>query len=59
MKRPKFKIALLDEFNYPIARYELEIEGETTEESVRKSLDDKVSQLTILIQHIERDGSGS
>ena len=54
----KFKLALLDEFGYPISRYELNINGEINEDSVRDAIQKNIPEITILMRAIENEGNG-
>lgn len=53
----KFKLALLDEFGYPISRYELNVEGEINEDSVRQAVEKNIPEITILMRAIENEGN--
>lgn len=56
MTKVGFRLAILDEFGYPISRYDLNIDGEISEDSVRKALDEKVSEITIVMRAVENEG---
>jgi hypothetical protein len=53
----KFKLALLDEFGYPISRYELNIDGEINEDTVRQAVEKNIPEITILMRAIENEGN--
>lgn len=56
MSKVGFRMAILDEFGYPISRYDLNIQGEIAEDSVRKAIEEKISEITIVMRAIEDEG---
>ncbi len=59
MDKIKFKIALLDDFSYPISRHILWVETPVTEKSVMKALEEIIPEITNSMSEIEKEESGS
>lgn len=56
MGRVQFKLAILDEFGYPISRYDLEVDGELDETSILKAIEKNINEITIVMRAVENEG---
>lgn len=55
MDKIKFKIALLDDFSYPISRHILLVETPVTEEGVMKAVKEIIPDITTSMKRVEAE----